>query len=92
MGQDSDKILKLRQDNVVWRQVGDEIMILDTSASEYLSVNATGSALWPLLLEGSSLSDLTTALVDKFGVDETTARTDSSAFIASLQQMKLLEP
>lgn len=91
MAQDSEKILKLRQDNVVWRQVGDEVMILDTASSEYLSVNTTGSALWPLLLEGSSLGDLSSALVDKFGVGEDTAAADASAFVASLEQMGLLQ-
>jgi len=63
-------VVKLRTDELVWRQVGDEVLILDAASSQYLSVNETGSALWPLLLEGCQRADLAQSLVTRFGVDE----------------------
>jgi hypothetical protein len=89
--EDSDRLFKLRADNIVWRQVGDEVMVLDTASSEYLSVNLTGSALWALLLEGSTLSSLSSALVERFGVDQESAMHDASAFLSSLEQLGLLQ-
>jgi len=84
-------IVKLRADDVVWRQVGDEVMILDTASSEYLSVNRTGAVLWPLLLEGCTRQGLATALVEQFQLDEATASADAGNFLASLAALKLIE-
>lgn len=92
MDQSNHEVLKLRTDNVVWRQVGDEVMVLDTNSSEYLSVNKTGSVLWPLLLAGCSRAELAQALADKFQIDSTTASTDADNFVSSLAELGLLEP
>lgn len=83
--------VKLRPDKVVWRQVGDEVMVLDTGSSQYLSVNPTGTYLWPMLIEGCPRPQLVQALVDKFDIDEQTASSDVEKFLSSLQDLGLLE-
>ena len=90
MEQAKDDIIKLRTDNVVWRQVADEVVMLDTSRAQYLGVNKTGAALWPLLVEGSSRSALVQALTEHFGIDEATATADTDAFLSSLRELDLL--
>ncbi|HMK96373.1 MAG TPA: PqqD family protein [Acidimicrobiales bacterium] len=91
MAETNHDFVKVRSDDVVWRQVGDEVLLLDTSTSEYLSVNRTGSALWPLLMEGCRRGDLARALVERFGIEEATAANDAERFLSSLQELGLLQ-
>lgn len=90
MAQGTRGLLKLR-DHLVWRQVGDEVMVLDIDTSEYLSVNASGAVLWPLLTQGCRREDLERALVEHFAVDEATACADTERFLASLEEIKAFE-
>lgn len=90
MEQGADTLFKLR-DHLVWRQVGDEVMVLDIETSQYLSVNASGAVLWPLLTEGCRREDLERALVEHFGIDDETARGDTDRFLGSLDDMNAYE-
>lgn len=90
MAQSTDDLLKLR-DHLVWRQVGDEVMVLDTDTSQYLSVNSSGAVLWPLLTDGCRREDLERALVEHFDVDDETARADTERFLASLKEIQAFE-
>jgi hypothetical protein len=87
MAERTEGLLKLRED-LVWRQVGEEVMVLDTATSEYLSVNASGAVLWPLLAEGCRPEDLRRALVERFGIDQETAEGDTQRFLSSLEEIK----
>lgn len=90
MAQSTDDLLKLR-DHLVWRQVGDEVMVLDIETSQYLSVNSSGAVLWPLLTDGCRREDLERALVEHFGVDGGTAREDTERFLTSLKEIHAFE-
>jgi hypothetical protein len=90
--QSNQVIVKLRADNLMWRQVGNELMVLDTNSSEYLAVNKTGVALWPLLLAGATRAVLAEALVEHFQIDLATAASDAERFVSSLEDLGLLEP
>lgn len=60
-------------------------VILDTNASQVLTLNATGVLLTDLLLAGiSSTKELSKALQDKYGIDEATATQDTASFIQQL--------
>lgn len=91
MAHSDDARLKLRTDRIVWRAVEEEVMILDTTTSHYLSVNKTGTALWPLLVDGCSRTQLVDTLVESFAVDAETARTDVESFVGMLDGLGLLE-
>jgi hypothetical protein len=88
---DNAQLVRLHTDELTWRQVGDEVLILDAASSQYLSVNQTGSALWPLLLQGCRRADLSQSLVTRFGVDEGTAAADAEKFLSSLRELGLLD-
>jgi len=90
--QSNHGVIRLRSDNLVWRQVGNELMVLDTNSSEYLSVNKTGAVLWPLLLTGATRAELAQALAESFQIELATAATDAEKFVSSLEDLGLLEP
>ncbi|HET9061440.1 MAG TPA: PqqD family protein [Acidimicrobiales bacterium] len=83
--------MKLKEPDVVWREVGDEIVILDTRSSEYLSLNDSGAVLWARLSDGATEQDLRQELVSKFGIDEDLAERDVNEFLASLRRLDMLD-
>ncbi len=81
---------RLRDRDLVWREVGDEVIILDTRASIYASVNESGRVLWLRLAEGATLDDLAGELQREYGLDAADAKRDAEAFVTSLRERDLL--
>lgn len=84
--------LRLRTDRLSWEVVGDEIVALDLSRSEYLGLNPTATALWQTLAAGATREELIDALVQRFEVTVEQAGIDVDGFIAELQALEMLEP
>ena len=84
--------LRLRADDMTWRSVESEIVVLDQRDSTYLAVNRSGSVLWPLLAEGATRPELAAALVERFGIEEARAASDVDAFIEFLAGRDFLAP
>ena len=80
--------MRLRGEGLHWRRVDDEIVLLD--GSRYLSINASGVALWALLAEGTDRDALVRRLVDVFGIDSDRAGLDVDAFVEDLEAKGLL--
>jgi hypothetical protein len=71
--------------------VSGEVVALDLASSAYLSVNDTGSVLWPLVASGSTEGDLVDELQARFELDPEQARSDVAAFVAQLRSLALVE-
>jgi hypothetical protein len=82
--------LRLREGAIEWREVEGEIVALDLDRSEYIAVNRTGAAIWPLLAEGASRDQLSARLVTEYGIDQESAARDVDAFVESLSERDLL--
>lgn len=82
---------RLRAEGIAWQQVENEIVCLDLVTSRYLSVNATGAVIWPLLVEGSDTEDLELRLVSAFDIDRAAAARDVALFIGDLSARGLVE-
>jgi hypothetical protein len=87
----SDRI-RLRDGAVEWRELDGEIVALDRQRSEYLAVNRTGAAVWPLLAQGASREELLERMTERFDVDGEIAERDLQVFLDSLVERELLEP
>lgn len=83
--------MKLRDGELSWRQVGDEVIVLDLRSNAYLSINETGTALWEMLVDGSTPATMAERLMSEFSVDEDRARADVEAFVAVLTERDLLQ-
>lgn len=82
--------LCLRKDDLDWREIDDEIVVLDTRDAVYLSVQGSGALVWRLLAESTTKDSLIEALVEKYGVDSTRATADVDAFLGTLNDRGLL--
>ena len=88
---EKSEVLRIRRDNLTWREVGGEIIALDLVTSTYFTTNATGSHLWNALVEGAKFGDLVALLQEKFGISEDVASNDVTSFIDGVDQHGLLE-
>jgi hypothetical protein len=84
--------LRLREDRLEWREVNGEVVVLDIADSVYLSVNKTGSVLWPALVRGATSDELIQILRDSFSIDEAAAERDVDAFVSELTTRGLIDP
>lgn len=84
--------VQLRVDDVVWRGVGDEIVILELSTSTYLTLNGTATHLWDGLVDGSTMAELAEILTMRYRITVDQARADVEAFVAALSDRNLLLP
>jgi len=76
---------------VAWRHIEGEIVILDLTTSEYLTLNETASVLWERLESWASVEDLTNCLVEAFEVESAVAEPDVLAFLERCNARKFLE-
>ena len=82
--------LKIRENDISWRRIGDEVIVLDLRSNAYLSINQSGTALWDMLVDGATSETMAARLVSDFALDEERARTDVDAFVAMLSDRGLL--
>lgn len=86
-----DRVVRLRDDALSWRLLGDEVVALDVGRSAYLGVNPSGSLLWTALGTGATPSHLVSLVVERFSLDEERATRDVQVFLDDLSRRGLLE-
>ena len=87
----NDVTLRLRSRALEWRLVEGEVIAIDGDTSQYLGVNGSGALLWQRLAEGSTRAGLVELLLSSFALEPGQAEADVDAFLASLEESKLLE-
>ncbi|MGO9907268.1 MAG: PqqD family protein [Solirubrobacteraceae bacterium] len=80
----------LREQDLEWREIDDEIVVLDERNAAYLAVSGSGILIWHMLSERTDREALIAALVDTYDVDHTCAGEDVDAFLAALADRGLL--
>jgi hypothetical protein len=83
--------MRLRDQNLTWQVVGEEVVILDLEGSVYLKLNGSGRVLWETLVDPRTEPELVAVLVDKFGIDEELATRDVASFVEQLRGRGLIE-
>lgn len=85
--------IRVHQD-VVWRDVDGEIVLLNVVTGQYFGLDEVGSQVWLLLLQdgeaGATLATLCDRVVAEFDVDGPTALTDLTALLQQLLDQQLV--
>jgi len=87
----SDIILGIDSERAIWREVGDEVVILDVSSATYFSLNGSGKLLWHQLDEGSTLQGLVRVLEEAYSISTEQAQKDTEAFVSALLDASLVK-
>ena len=83
-------MLIARNPEVCSAELDGEICLFEPVKAEYLNLNATGSAIWNLLEEPSSLDELLAELQNLFFVDADTCRKETEFFISEAIKLRML--
>ena len=65
-----DEQLGLDVERAVWRQVGDEVVILDVPTGTYLTLNSSAVTLWKHLEKGASPAELAAELISTYAITQ----------------------
>ena len=78
-------------DDVTWRDVSGEMVVLKLSSGEYYTFNEQGRIAWLALSEGKSMEQAVRMVVDEYDVSSDKAREDVEAFVVGLMEQELLD-
>jgi hypothetical protein len=84
------KELRLRTNELEWREIEDEVIAVDVRTSTYLSANDSGMLLWRELAEGTTREALVHRLVEAYGIETEEAEADVDRFLDDLRSRELL--
>jgi hypothetical protein len=87
---DEGNPVRLRDENLTWREIDGETVLLDLAGSKYLTVNAAGTTLLHVLVEGADRDQLIAELVEAYDIPAEQAASDVDAFVAALESKGLL--
>ena len=82
--------MRLRADDLTWRELDGEIVLLDLAASTYMTANGTGSFLLKQLAVDRTREELVEAVLAEYDVPREQAEADTDAFVRMLQDKGLL--
>lgn len=83
--------MRLRSSDIVARELGDEVVILDMRSSKYLTVTGAGTRLFELLADERTSEELVAAILDEYEVSPAVAEIDVAAFLTDLRAADLIE-
>lgn len=82
--------LRLRDEDLHWREIDGEVIALEARGSTYVAANGSGTVLWRVLAGGCTHEDLVDELVRTYGIDRRRAAADADGFVAALAEQGLL--
>ncbi|RTL44894.1 MAG: PqqD family protein [Candidatus Melainabacteria bacterium] len=85
---ESKRMLKTKEE-IIWRVVDDEALLLDTDSGYYFSMNDTATEIWCLLNEGKSIDDVATTISERYEIDSESVRRDVQELIANLNKEQI---
>lgn len=80
-----------RGPHVTSAEVQGEAVLLDLQQGKYYSLNHTGAAVWELLSQPRTWTELYEALFDRFEVEPETLRSDLSTLLDDLRRHGLVD-
>lgn len=70
--------------SVAWRDVNNEIVILNLKSGEYYTLNEVGQLIWKSAMEGKSIREIKHAILNAFEVTVEQAKNDLHGFLAGM--------
>ncbi|HNW91362.1 MAG TPA: PqqD family protein [bacterium] len=83
---------RVAQQEVAWRRVDRDVLILHLRTGYYYSLNEVGARLWEELAGGASFARACTVIAGEFDADAATVRADAEKVLAELCREQLLQP
>ena len=81
-----------RAPNVIFKQVGDELVLLDFDGAIYYGLDEVGARIWQLLGETESVGEIVERLGEEYDVTREMLRADVDRLLGELAARGLVRP
>ncbi|MHC4456584.1 MAG: PqqD family protein [Planctomycetota bacterium] len=89
MGISSDTTFKTSE-NIAWRNVNEEVVILHLKSGEYFTLNDVGQFIWLAVADQKNMGEIRQKVVDAFDISPEKASEDIDEFISRMLDEGLL--
>ena len=79
-----------KKDDVRYRVVGDEGVVVRQTDAEVIAVNEVGARILELLTDGRSIGHVLDTLTDEYAIDRASLATDVEAFVRAMLEAGVL--
>ena len=76
--------------NVIFRRLGDEIVLFHLETDRFYELNGTAARFWQLLLESRDTAEVRQQMLEEFAVDPHQFDIEAAALLLSLRQQDLI--
>jgi hypothetical protein len=76
--------------DVIWRELGGEVVMLDLANQQYFGLTGTGSEMWQLIVEHGSADCVIDRMLAKYDVDPANLRADFDKLVNELAAKGML--
>ncbi|MGC2491327.1 PqqD family protein [Candidatus Binatus sp.] len=76
--------------DVIWRELGGEVVMLDLASQQYFGLTGTGSEMWQLIVEHGSSNSVIDRMLDRYDVDPARLRADFDQLVNQLAAKGML--
>lgn len=87
----SEKNRLKKSEDLVWRVINEEIVIMTSDGREIHNLNRVGSAIWELSDGAKNINEIVSLICERFNIPFETAHLDVLEFGSQLVDKKLLE-
>ena len=77
-------------DNIAWRNINEEVVILNLKSGEYFTLNDVGRFVWLAITDRNNIEEICQKVVDTFAVSPETAAKDIDIFVTGMMNEGLL--
>lgn len=78
--------------DVLFRELEGEMVLLDTSSATYFSLNETGTHVWRLVRSRATVEEVCQELATKYGLSQEEVMADLIPFLEELLEVGLIQP
>lgn len=92
VGDNSSRVRRYRAiKDHLFSDLADEAVILSLRNGKYYGVNQVGASIWSLIGTASTLSEIESALMEEYSVDEDTCRAEVASFLEMMVREELID-
>lgn len=77
-------------DDVVWSDLGEEVVMLNLATGTYFSLNGIGHRIWNLIAQQTSADEVVMSLAEEFDADAAQISRDLDSLVRELEAEGLL--
>lgn len=76
----------------VWKEIGQQVVVLHFDSGAYWTLNDTGSLIWKSIVAGKAVDEITDRVATEYDISRDAAQADVQSFLQNCLDKKMLLP